>query len=444
MRVNGPGIILKRFYMDKLEKYIEQLNAANKEDRLAAVAAIADMIKNGETPAPQRNEDTNNHVHTTYSFSPYSPSKGVYMAYMNGLRTVGIVDHDAINGAEEFIKAGELLGITTTIGMEIRVNFESVGYKGINLNNPDQPGTAYITFQGVPHDSIAKLDKWLGENVRKYRHIRNRKMVGNINALVNKFGVELDYDKDVLPTSMAHDGGGVTERHILFALAHKLMDKYATGEELLAFFENEMGITVKPSVQKLLLDRACPIYDYDLLNLLKSEFVGKMFVPATDELVDVKDAVAFAKEIGAIPSICYLGDVGESVTGDKKAQKFEDEILDDYIPVVKEIGFEALAYMPSRNTDAQIARIDALSRKYDFLQISGEDINQPRQKFVCMKLREEGFKHLEDATWALVGHEYAATENKENGIYSDKTKAAFPNMEDRIAAFKEIGLKYRR
>jgi len=150
-------------------------------------------------------------------------------------------------------------------------------------------------------------------------------------------------------------------------------------------------------------------------------------------LVDVKEAVRFAKEIGAIPSICYLGDVGDSVTGDKKAQKFEDEILDDYIPVIKEIGFEALAYMPSRNTDAQIARIDALCRKYDFLQISGEDINQPRQKFVCMKLREPGFKHLEDATWALVGHEYAATEDKEAGIYSDKTKAAFPNMEDRIA-----------
>ncbi|MBE5759875.1 MAG: PHP domain-containing protein [Clostridiales bacterium] len=430
--------------MNKLESYIEQLNAPAKADRLAALQNIADMFKSGEIPMPERNEDTNNHVHTTYSFSPYSPAKGVYMAYMSGLRTVGIVDHDAINGADEFIKAGEILGITTTIGMEIRVNFESVGYKGINLNNPDQPGTAYITFQGVPHDSIEKLDKWLGENVRKYRHIRNRKMVENINGLVNKLGVSLDYDKDVLPSSMAHDGGGVTERHILFALTHKLMEKYTTGEAMLSFFEDDMGITVKESAKKLILDRDCPIYDYDVLNLLKSEFVAKMFVPATDELVDVKEAVRFAKEIGAIPSICYLGDVGDSVTGDKKAQKFEDEILDDYIPVIKEIGFEALAYMPSRNTDAQIARIDALCRKYDFLQISGEDINQPRQKFVCMKLREPGFKHLEDATWALVGHEYAATEDKEAGIYSDKTKAAFPNMEDRIAAFKEIGLKYRR
>lgn len=430
--------------MTKLENYIELLNAPKKEDRLAALEKIAEMFKSGEILMPQRNEDTNNHVHTTYSFSPYSPTKGVYMAYMSGLRTVGIVDHDAINGAEEFIKAGEILGITTTIGMEIRVNFESVGYKGINLNNPDQPGTAYITFQGVPHGSIKKLDNWLGENVRKYRHIRNRKMVANINGLVNKFGIELDYDKDVLPTSMAHDGGGVTERHILFALTHKLMEKYQTGEQMLSFFEDEMGIKVSGSKRDLILDRDCPIYDYDVLNLLKSEFVAKMFVPATDELVDVNDAVAFAKEIGAIPSICYLGDVGNSVTGDKKAQKFEDEILDDYIPVVKKIGFEALAYMPSRNTDEQIDRIVALARKYDFLQISGEDINQPRQKFVCMKLREPGFKHLEDATWALVGHEYAATECKENGIYSDKTKAAYPVMEDRIAAFKEIGLKHRR
>ena len=56
--------------MNKLEGYIEQLNAPEKAERLAAAEHIAEMIKSGEIPAPERNEDTNNHVHTTYSFSP--------------------------------------------------------------------------------------------------------------------------------------------------------------------------------------------------------------------------------------------------------------------------------------------------------------------------------------------------------------------------------------
>ena len=56
--------------MNKLESYIEQLNAPAKADRLAALQNIADMFKSGEIPMPERNEDTNNHVHTTYYFSP--------------------------------------------------------------------------------------------------------------------------------------------------------------------------------------------------------------------------------------------------------------------------------------------------------------------------------------------------------------------------------------
>ena len=87
------------------EQYIQQLNAQTKEKRLDAITQLKKMIDSGEiVPAPDEGY-TNNHVHTTYSFSPYSPSKAVYMAVMNGLSTVGIMDHDAINGAEEFIQA---------------------------------------------------------------------------------------------------------------------------------------------------------------------------------------------------------------------------------------------------------------------------------------------------------------------------------------------------
>jgi len=147
---------------------------------------------------------------------------------------------------------------------------------------------------------------------------------------------------------------------------------------------------------------------------------------------------------GGIPSYCYLGDVGESPTGDKKAQKFEDENIDELFPLLKDLGFEAIAYMPTRNTKEQLERIMALCDKYGFIQISGEDINQPRQKFVCEKLREPMFAHLTDATWALVGHEYTATNDIDDGIYSAKTKKAFPNLKVRIAHFKEIGLKQKK
>ena len=46
--------------------------------------------------------------------------------------------------------------------------------------------------------------------------------------------------------------------------------------------------------------------------------VEKIYIDATDECPDVREVIAFSKNIGAIPAYAYLGDVGDSVTGDKK------------------------------------------------------------------------------------------------------------------------------
>ena len=62
------------------------------------------------------NRDVNNHIHTTYSFSPYTPAQAVRKAKESGLAVAGIVDHDSISGAREFIAEGERVGLPTTIG----------------------------------------------------------------------------------------------------------------------------------------------------------------------------------------------------------------------------------------------------------------------------------------------------------------------------------------
>ena len=91
--------------------------------------------------------------------------------------------------------------------------------------------------------------------------------------------------------------------------------------------------------------------------------------------------------------MAYLGDVGDSVTGDKRAQKFEDDFLDELVPFLCGAwAIGAITYMPSRNTPAQLKRIRALCDKYGLFQISGEDINSPRQSFVCEAQRASGIR----------------------------------------------------
>ena len=372
------------------------LNAPTREER---IANLKEVLKTAVFPE-QVPQYINNHIHTTYSFSPYSPTAAVYAARMEGLCTAGIIDHDSISGAEEFLEAAEIIGIPVTIGMECRVSMEGTRLEGRRTNNPDQVGVSYMTIQSVPHDKIGMLTEFF-KPYQAARHARNRKMIVKINELC---GVELDYDRDVLPLSEAKDNGGVTERHLMYALAIELVKQVGKGEAMIEKLQS-MGMTISDKQKTMLLDTQYPFYEYDVLGMLKGTFVPRIFIDATDECPKLKDMVALCVDADAYLCYAYLGDVGDSVTGDKKAQKFEDDYLDDVFECLAEEGVKAVTYMPTRNTPAQLERLRGLCDAYGMFQISGEDINSPRQSFIIRAMENPMFQNLIDATWKLIEHE---------------------------------------
>ena len=135
---------------------LEKLNAPAREERLAN---LREVLKTTEF-SPMVPQYINNHIHTTYSFSPYSPTAAVYAARMEGLCTAGIIDHDSISGAREFLAAAEIVGMPVTVGMECRVSMDGTALQGRRTNNPDQVGVSYMTIQSVPHDKIEMLNAW--------------------------------------------------------------------------------------------------------------------------------------------------------------------------------------------------------------------------------------------------------------------------------------------
>ncbi len=375
---------------------LNQLNAPTKEERLANLKAV---LKDTTFP-PMVLQYINNHIHTTYSFSPYSPTAAVYAARMEGLCTAGIIDHDSISGAEEFLEAAKIVEMPVTIGMEARISMDGTRLEGRRTNNPDQVGVSYMTIQGVPHDKINTLTEFF-KPYQAARHARNRKMLDKINALL---GLALDYDNDVLPLSMAAENGGVTERHLMYALAIELVKQVGKGEAMVKKLA-DMGLTLSAKQEAQMLDTAYPFYEYDLLGILKSAFVPQIFIDATDECPKLADMVKLCNDVNAYLCYAYLGDVGDSVTGDKKAQKFEDDYLDDVFECLKEEGVKSVTYMPTRNTPAQLERLRNLCDQYGMFQISGEDINSPRQSFVIKAMENPMFQNLIDATWKLIEHE---------------------------------------
>lgn len=375
---------------------LNKLNAPTKAERLAN---LAEVLKTTVFPeaVPQY---INNHIHTTYSFSPYSPTAAVYAARMEGLCTAGIIDHDSISGAEEFLEAAKMIGMPVTIGMECRVSMEGTRLEGRRTNNPDQVGVSYMTIQSVPHDKIATLTEFF-KPYQAARHERNRQMIARINEMV---GVSLDYDQDVLPLSEAQDNGGVTERHLMYALAIELVKQVGKGQGMIDKLMS-LGMNLSEKQKTMLLDTEYPFYEYDVLGMLKGTFVPKIFIDATTECPKLPDMVKLCADVDAYLCYAYLGDVGDSVTGDKKAQKFEDDYLDDVFECLKEEGVKAVTYMPTRNTPAQLQRLRGLCDSYGMFQISGEDINSPRQSFVIKAMENPMFANLIEATWKLIEHE---------------------------------------
>jgi len=418
---------------------VSQLNAPDRAVRMAALAAIA-AADNARALHGVPTVEVNNHVHSCYSFSPYSPSMAALKAAQAGLQAVGVMDHDSISGGAEMMAAGKALDIATTAGFEVRVNATGTSLEGRKINNPDSLNILYMAVHGIPSHQFERARAFLA-TISAHRNARNRAQVDRLNVRLRQLDIApLDFERDVVAISCAAEGGSITERHILYALSQRLADRYGRGPALLAFLRDKLGMELPAKISEYLVDAANPHFLYDLLGVLKSSFLPEFFVQPNDlECPPVKQLVDFAISLGAIPAYAYLGDVTESPTGDKKAEKFEDDYLDLLFVELKRIGYQAVTYMPPRNTLEQLRRIQALCQRHDLMEISGVDINSSRQSFSCPIILRPEFAHLVDATWALIAHEKLATADPAYGLFEPRNPLADRPLAERIQRYNAIG-----
>lgn len=425
--------------MNYIMNMINELEAPTKEERIVALRRIVEEKKYGFGSFP-KSEEVNNHVHTHYSFSPYYPAHAAFQAAAAGLQAVGSVDHDSIAAALETEEAAALLGIGSTAGYELRVSFTGTAVEGRRLNNPDSENIGYIIIHGVPRTVVPRVEEFL-KPINQARNKRNRRQVESLNVILGDYDVApLDFDRDVVPLSLAREGGSITERHILYALSLRLIELFGKGAGLLDALESRFDVAPGSKIREYLGDTGNPHYAYDLLGVMKSSFLPRFFIqPDGSEAISVLEAVRFANELGAIPAYGYLGDVGESPTGDKKAQRFEDAFLDELIAELGRIGFKSVTYMPPRNTTEQLLRVQKLAAEAGLMEISGVDINSSRQSFNCPEVMDPTFRHLNDTTWALIAHEKLAAEEPKFALFSADNPLAELSLEERLRRYARLG-----
>jgi hypothetical protein len=430
-----------------MKDYPKNINdpGLDREERLTALRA---WQKREEGGTAKSSGEINNHIHTIYSFSPYTPAMAALLARDSSLGAAGSVDHDSAAAALEMLEACAVTGIGGCVGFEMRVSFKTGAdgnagpFAGRKLNNPDSEGFAYMTVQGIPKPAIPAAAEFL-KPVREERLKRTQAMTVSANAMLKEAGfAEIDFQQDILEKSKYSEGGEITERHLLAAAAEKIILKYGKGRELLQSLGTKFKIEVPAKQGALLTDQNNPHYLFDLLGILKQDFLQRIFIqPDENECIKARSVISFAESIGAIPAYAYLGDVAESPTGDKRAEKFEDDFIEELFAELSRFGYRAVTYMPPRNTAVQLANLRRLSGEWGFMEISGVDINNSRQSFNCPEVLKDEFRHLLDTTWALIAHERLAPVDKRFGLYSKETPLASLNLAQRLAAYAALGKK---
>jgi hypothetical protein len=421
--------------MQDLER---DINNPDKTIRMEASKKLGSLIVHKELTRKVLQE-VNNHVHTTWSFSPYEPAGAAFQAWKAGLGIVGSIDHDSIGAANEMLDSAQNIGIASTVGFEIRVSFKNTVFGDRKINNPDSPGIVYMCVHGVPRQKIGEVETFL-KPVHAIRNKRNKAEVESLQALVGSYGYDLDFERDIVPISRSLEGGSITERHILYAMSLQTIAMFKKGERLVRFLQKDLKLPLSGKIESLLLDEDNPHYAYDLLGVLKGNFLPRFFIqPEEAECPDVRKVVSFGKAIGAIPAYAYLGDIEQSVTGDKKSEKFEDGYLVELMDLLSDIGYPAITYMPPRNTVEQMRRLQNLARERGMMEISGVDINSSRQSFNCPELLGDCCNHLVDSAWALVAHEKLSTCNPSLGLFSKDNPLSSLSLSKRIERYASFG-----
>jgi len=353
----------------------ERLGDFDADVRRGALRELKRLADSGAVAVKEVTAAVNLHSHTFFSFNAngYSPSGFAWEAYKRGLEMAGIVDFDVLDGVQEILEAGEILGLKTEAGIETRVFIPEFADR--EINSPNEPGVYYLMGVGFwrspePGTRAARV---LGDMGRRAR-ARNIEMMNKINDYLGK--VRIDYEKDVLVLTPS---GNATERHMLVAYDRKAREVFADRARLLKFWAKALQESVEDVAS--VIDDPAKFHGLVRKKLMKGGGVGYA-KPQADTFPRMDEVNEMTIACGAIPTACWLD-------GTTEGEKNADRLLEFFV----NRSIMALNIIPDRNWNyaegtektlktAKLKEIIEAARKMYLPLVVGTEMNKPGQPFV--------------------------------------------------------------
>ncbi len=354
------------------EIYLEQLNAFMPQMRQTALTNLLERWPE----KPDEKPWVNLHLHSFFSFNGegWSPSRLAWEARQRGLYAAGVCDFDTLDGLEEMLLAGDLLGLRTMASMESRVFFSE--YADQEINSPGEPGVFYFMGAGFVEqpDPTGEAGRIFAE-MTEQAHQRNQQIVQKINSCLP--GPNLDYKKDVLPLTPS---GNPTERHIVRAYFDRALLACDSDLDETARWWAE-ALNEEPDKMRKQISDLNGFLDLLRARMMKRGGLGYR-QPTPDTFPPLDRVIKMILACRAVPTSAWLdgGSAGES---DPKTQ----------LECLMEKGVAAVNIIPDRNwnyADARVReqkvrelhRYTAIADQLELPIMVGTEMNKAGQRFV--------------------------------------------------------------
>lgn len=313
---------------EKIYKNLEfKMDDFNRQVRKESLEALNELARNGDISIEPEREVANLHCHSFFSYNGYgySPTHLAWLGKKNGLKFMGVVDFDVLDGVDEFLDACEYLGIHGTAGMETKVFIPE--FAEIEINSPGEPGVCYHMGIGFTSSSAQASAHRILEDIRLRVSQRNCRILDKINQFLDP--LIIDFERDILPMTPS---GNATERHIVTKIADKACAEF---ENITQFWSDKLGMPLE-AIQKEMADPE--VFQNTIRkNLMKRGGVGYIQPTAdTFPLIDEFYRVVFACQ--AMPCAAWLDG---TTPGEQAIEKLLGVLIDK--------GTAAINVIPERN-----------------------------------------------------------------------------------------------
>ena len=278
---------------EELQRELNSFNPGARRHTLQRLAASAEAL------SASASTNHNMHMHSFFSYNArgWSPSRIAWEARRTGLYAAGLCDFDVIDGLDEFLDAGLMLGLRTAVHVETRAFLGE--YADREINSPGEPGVTYIMGAGffrMPMQGSPQAATLNG--LRERARARNVALVARVNRRLPE--IALDYDGDVLPLTPT---GIATERHIITAYIGTSSRTLRAPGACAAFWGSLLGKTPE-DVQRTMTDT--PAFE-ELVRAKLAKQGGLGYEqPSPSSFPIVDDFLAWVAACDAIPMVTWL------------------------------------------------------------------------------------------------------------------------------------------